>query len=261
MPARPCKWQAGVSTIEHADVEAILQLDEVKMNSGYHDATELLVKLLQGEMKAACGTHFDEYVKTAPSFDEDSQHRNQFTIEHTTFIHQLFQVHLQSAFSCSACSATRTHHDAPQCLWALDIEATSSSGRRQLNDLPQAIQFHLQAKRMDKITKCPGCHGTDSSMRGFTLMEPLPPVVIFHLKRFTENHRRRVAHAVALPANLKLGQTTFELVAVVQMHQGGQHYSTFAKRQGRSKVVWRHHDDEKESVIVPEEEVLLGKEA
>ena len=119
-----------------------------------------------------------------------------------------------------------------------------------------AMESTLGKKLLDSFTTCPQCEAMGTSSREWRLMLPLPPVLVVQLKRWKDRDpsaridaaRLPVSHAVAIDSELHLHDAKYELIAVVQMHTRGAHYTTFTRRTGRNQTTaWYHYNDDVDS--------------
>ncbi|CAF2967532.1 unnamed protein product [Rotaria sp. Silwood2] len=166
---------------------------------------------------------------------------NDSSKEQSSIISNLFSITTQSKVTCLDCDICDSLEEITYCL-PLPLENESTVTLQTLLD------DFLKEEQLDGQYYCSNCQDLRSAKQQTSLCQPLPPVIIVQLKRFTFNETNdKLNTLVNYPIiNWNVdgnGDSLYDLVAV-SMHVGnlkGGHYTTFARLNGSDE--WYHFND------------------
>ncbi|CAF3345049.1 unnamed protein product [Rotaria sp. Silwood1] len=166
---------------------------------------------------------------------------NDLSKEQSSIVTNLFAITTQSRVTCLHCDMSDSLEEITYCLpLSLENESTVTL-QTLLNDF-------LKEEQLDGQYYCSNCQDFQSAKQKTSLCQPLPPVIIVQLKRFTyDETNNKLNTLVEYPIdnwNVDGSDNALYDLVAVSMHVGhlqGGHYTTFACLNGLGP--WYHFND------------------
>ncbi|CAF0866429.1 unnamed protein product [Rotaria sordida] len=166
---------------------------------------------------------------------------NDSSKEQSSIVTNLFCIQTQSRVTCLHCGMCDSLEEITYCLpLPLENESTVTL-QRLLNDF-------LKEELLDGPYYCSNCQDLRSAKQKTNLCQPLPPVIIVQLKRFTfDETNDKLNTFVEYPIvdwNVDDSNNSLYDLVAVSMHVGnlqGGHYTTYARLNGLDQ--WYHFND------------------
>lgn len=161
--------------------------------------------------------------------------------QRSSIITKLFQILTESRVTCLKCNTYCSLEEPTYCL-PLPL------GKASKVTLERLIENFQKEEPLIGKYYCSNCEGLRSAKQKTSIRQPLPPVIIVHLKRFTFNETNdKIDTFVEYPItdwNVDgSSDSLYDLVAV-SMHAGNSqrgHYTTYARLNGSDQ--WYHFND------------------
>lgn len=163
---------------------------------------------------------------------------NHSSEEQSPNVTDLFRIQTASSITCLHCGAYDPIEETTFCLPLPLGDEPSVSLHALLNDF-------IKEEQLDGEYYCSTCQDLQKAKQKTSISEPLPPVIIVQLKRFSfDETDEKLNTFVDYPmCNWKVNETLYDLVAV-SMHVGNLkygHYTTYARLIDTQE--WYHFND------------------
>ena len=156
----------------------------------------------------------------------------------TSTVTDFFRIQTQSGVTCLHCGTDDSIEETTFCL-PLPL---GDEPRVSLNSL---LNDFIKEEQLDGQYYCSSCQDLREAKQKTSICQPLPPVIIVQLKRFTfDETNEKLDTFVDYPiSDWKVNDVLYDLVAV-SMHVGnlkGGHYTTYARLNGTDQ--WYYFND------------------